>query len=392
MLQEPSLESGLGSTDQATPNGISSGGWMPRPGHVDEARGSRRRSGSRSTRRSLRMRSAKSGQADASVVAGRASASMGGRRYTPAMGAVETMEDFFEKLNGGDREGAVALMDEKTEMRVHVGDSVQTLRGVERVGGWFLRGDAGLRMIPGDIRDTGNTYEADLLVVRPGAPSQHIDATFRVEAGQDHRHQHRAQIAADGRPAARRSRRVRGQASGDSGDGARRRPRPDGRTGMIDLSTRRRSGPGSSMVVRCSRPAAPRASAVEVARGDLRERVALLDRRRPGASARGPASVRAWRSRRPRSGWASASRVAAIAARRRTAPAGRTARARRWPARRRARPRAGSRACPAAIDRRGSAGRPRSGAGRSHDGAVACPARARVPRCAFALASDRGWS
>ena len=107
----------------------------------------------------------------------------GRRRYTPRMGAVETMEEFFEKLNGGDREGAVALMDEKTEMRVHVGDNVQTLRGVERVGGWFLRGDKGLRMIPGEIRDTGNTYEADLLVVRPGAQSQHIDATFRVEAG-----------------------------------------------------------------------------------------------------------------------------------------------------------------------------------------------------------------
>ena len=99
------------------------------------------------------------------------------------MGAVETMEDFFEKLNGGDREAAVALMDEKTEMRVHVGDSVQTLRGVERVGGWFLRGDKGMKMIPADVRDTGNTYEADLLVVRPGAQSQHIEATFRVEAG-----------------------------------------------------------------------------------------------------------------------------------------------------------------------------------------------------------------
>jgi hypothetical protein len=120
---------------------------------------------------------------EASVVGRRSGASMVARRYTPGMGAVETMEDFFEKLNGGDREGAVALMDEKTEMRVHVGDSVQTLRGVERVGGWFLRGDAGLRMIPGGIRDTGNTYEADLLVVRPGAPTQHIDATFRVEAG-----------------------------------------------------------------------------------------------------------------------------------------------------------------------------------------------------------------
>jgi len=99
------------------------------------------------------------------------------------MGAVETMEDFFEKLNHGERQAAVDLMADSTEMRVHVGDSVQTLRGVERVGGWFLRGDKGLRMIPGEVRDTGNTYEADILVVRPGAPSQHLDATFRVEAG-----------------------------------------------------------------------------------------------------------------------------------------------------------------------------------------------------------------
>lgn len=99
------------------------------------------------------------------------------------MGAVDTMEVFFEKLNAGDREGAVALMSETTEMRVHVGDSVQTLRGIERVGGWFLRGDRGLRMIPGEVRDLGNTYEADIVVVRPGAPSQHLDASFRVEAG-----------------------------------------------------------------------------------------------------------------------------------------------------------------------------------------------------------------
>ena len=99
------------------------------------------------------------------------------------MGAVDTMEVFFERLNAGDREGAVALMSEATEMRVHVGDSVQTLRGVERVGGWFLRGDRGLKMIPGGVRDLGNTYEADIVVVRPGAPSQHLDASFRVEAG-----------------------------------------------------------------------------------------------------------------------------------------------------------------------------------------------------------------
>ena len=93
------------------------------------------------------------------------------------------MELFFERLNADDRQGAVSLMDEQAEMVIHVGDSAQKLRGVERVGGWFLRADKGLRMIPGAVRDTGNTYEADIVVIRPGAPSQHLDATFRVEAG-----------------------------------------------------------------------------------------------------------------------------------------------------------------------------------------------------------------
>ena len=51
------------------------------------------------------------------------------------------------------------------------------------MSGWFLRADEGFRMIPGQVRETGNTYEADLLVIRPGAPSQHLDATFRVETG-----------------------------------------------------------------------------------------------------------------------------------------------------------------------------------------------------------------
>lgn len=99
------------------------------------------------------------------------------------MGAVETMDLFFELLNADDRQGAVALMDEKAEMRVHVGDGVQTLHGIDRVGGWFLRAEKGLKMIPGDVRDTGNTYETELLVLRPGVPSQYLDATFRVEAG-----------------------------------------------------------------------------------------------------------------------------------------------------------------------------------------------------------------
>jgi ketosteroid isomerase-like protein len=99
------------------------------------------------------------------------------------VGAVDVMELFFERLNAGDREGAVALMADNAEMRIHVGDNAQLLRGVERVGGWFLRADKGLKMVPADIRDTGNTYECDVLVVRPGVNSQHLDAIFRVEAG-----------------------------------------------------------------------------------------------------------------------------------------------------------------------------------------------------------------
>jgi len=99
------------------------------------------------------------------------------------MGAVETMEQFFELLNDGQREDALKLMDEKVEMRVHVLGSVRTLRGLEQAGGWFARADKGLRMIPGEVRDTGVNYECDLLVLRPGAASQHLDATFRVEAG-----------------------------------------------------------------------------------------------------------------------------------------------------------------------------------------------------------------
>jgi hypothetical protein len=93
------------------------------------------------------------------------------------------MEIFFEHLNAGDRDAAVTLLDPRVEMRVHVAGNVRTLRGSDEVGGWFLRADKGLRMIPGAARDTGPNYESDLLVLRPGAPSQHLDATFRVEAG-----------------------------------------------------------------------------------------------------------------------------------------------------------------------------------------------------------------
>jgi hypothetical protein len=99
------------------------------------------------------------------------------------MGAQDTTDAFFELLNADDRAGALKLMDERVEMRVHVAESVQLLKGHERVGGWFLRADKGLRMIPGEVKDTGHQVECDILIVRPGSKSSKIDATFKVEAG-----------------------------------------------------------------------------------------------------------------------------------------------------------------------------------------------------------------
>ena len=68
-------------------------------------------------------------------------------------------------------DAAVALMDERVEMRIHVGDNSRMLRGVEQVGGWFLRADKGLKMVPGDVRDMGNTYQADLWSSGPVRPA-----------------------------------------------------------------------------------------------------------------------------------------------------------------------------------------------------------------------------
>ena len=99
------------------------------------------------------------------------------------MGAVETMDDFFERLNAGDRDGAVGLFDDRTEMRVHVARQRPDAARLEQVERLVPARRRGFPMIPGQVRETGNTYEADLLVVRPGAASQHLDATFRVEAG-----------------------------------------------------------------------------------------------------------------------------------------------------------------------------------------------------------------
>ena len=104
VLGGPSLESGLGTVDQATPNGIAER-WMPAVAER-QLRPGRRPSGGR-TGQAFATQGQHRGQADSIA------APMGGRRYTPGMGAVETMEEFFGAQLGEPREAAVALMDER---------------------------------------------------------------------------------------------------------------------------------------------------------------------------------------------------------------------------------------------------------------------------------------
>ena len=94
--------------------------------------------------------------------------------------------------------GAVKLFDERAEMRVHVQGSSQTAAAAsEQVGGWFLRADNGLRMIPGDVRETGNTYEADLVVIRPGRSQPAPGRDLPRRSGPHHRHQPRAPLVVE---------------------------------------------------------------------------------------------------------------------------------------------------------------------------------------------------
>ena len=51
-------------------------------------------------------------------------------------------------------------------------------------GGWFVRAGDGFRMYANDGRSMGASYIADVTVMRPGAPSMHVEANFRVENGE----------------------------------------------------------------------------------------------------------------------------------------------------------------------------------------------------------------
>ena len=104
--------------------------------------------------------------------------------HSGPMGATDTMEVFFEHLNEGDVEGAVALMDERDEMR--------DPRRRQRADA--ARRRAGRRLVParrqGDQDGPGRRPRPRQHLAggphRPAARaprSQHLDAQFRVEAG-----------------------------------------------------------------------------------------------------------------------------------------------------------------------------------------------------------------
>jgi hypothetical protein len=107
-------------------------------------------------------------------------------RYSRAVGATETVDLFMELINDDRREKAVELFAENAILGVSTpgSDERTNLRGRDRVGGWFVRAGDGFRMFANDGRSMGSSYIADMTVMRPGAPSMHVEANFRVENGQ----------------------------------------------------------------------------------------------------------------------------------------------------------------------------------------------------------------
>ena len=102
------------------------------------------------------------------------------------MGAIETVDLFFELINDDDREKAVELFAENAILGVSVpgSDERTNLRGRDKVGGWFVRAGDGFRMYTNDSRDMGASYVADVTVIRPGIQPMHVEANFRVENGE----------------------------------------------------------------------------------------------------------------------------------------------------------------------------------------------------------------
>jgi hypothetical protein len=102
------------------------------------------------------------------------------------MGAIDTVDLFFERINDDDRERAVELFAENAVMGISVpgSDERTNLRGRDKVGGWFLRAGDGFRMFTNDSRDMGASYIADVTVIRPGIQPMHVEANFRVENGE----------------------------------------------------------------------------------------------------------------------------------------------------------------------------------------------------------------
>lgn len=102
------------------------------------------------------------------------------------MGATETVDLFLELINDDRREKAVELFADNAVLGISIpgSDERTNLRGRDRVGGWFIRAGDGFRMFSSEGRSMGNSYIADVTVIRPGVPSMHVEANFRVESGQ----------------------------------------------------------------------------------------------------------------------------------------------------------------------------------------------------------------
>ena len=125
----------------------------------------------------------------------------GPARYTRAMGATDTMEVFFELLNDGRRRRR-----RRADGRAHRDADPRRRQRADaarrRAGRRLVPAcRQGLKMVPGDVRDLGNTYQADLIVLRPGAPQPAPRRPVPRRGRQDHLDQPDALLAGRARAA-----------------------------------------------------------------------------------------------------------------------------------------------------------------------------------------------
>src|SRR5687768_18572747 len=103
------------------------------------------------------------------------------------MGATETVDLFLELINDDRRDKAVELFAENAVLGISVpgSDERTNLRGLDKVGGWFLRAGDGFLLFTNELRNMGSSYVAGVTVMRPGVPPMNLSSEDRPVGEQE---------------------------------------------------------------------------------------------------------------------------------------------------------------------------------------------------------------